>query len=43
MYCEIQDGVVVKDNIRINRILTGAEDVQKGEDLIALAQSFMEE
>ena len=41
-YCEIEDGVVVKDNIRINRILTEAADIQKGEDLLTLAQSFLE-
>lgn len=41
-YCEIEDGVVVKDNIRINRILTEAADIQKGEDMLALAQSFLE-
>ena len=42
-YCEITDGVPVQDNVRINRILTEAADIQKGEDLLTLAQSFLTE
>lgn len=41
-YCEITDGVITKDNIRINRILTEPEELAKGTDLLALAQSYLE-
>lgn len=43
MYCEIEGGVIVKDNIRINRILTGADDLAKGTELLALAQNYLTE
>lgn len=41
-YCEIEGGTITRDNIRVNRILSG-EEVTKGTDLLALAQSYLEE
>lgn len=43
LYCEIEDGVITKDNIRINRILTEPEDLEKATALLALAQSYLTE
>lgn len=42
MYCEIEGGVIVKDNVRVNRILTEPDELAKGVNLLELAQSFVE-
>lgn len=41
-YCEIEDGTITKDNVRVNRILTGPEELAAANALIALAQNYLE-
>lgn len=41
-YCEIEGGTIVKDNVRINRILTGSDELAAANALIEIAQSYLE-
>ena len=41
-YCEIEDGTIVKDNVRVNRILTEEGELAAANALLAIAQGHLE-